>query len=186
MGKQIQIAQSDVDEKETISWLSKKHELLSLPRIFDEAKPVPVSLGGLSNSEQMFFPKEFKDNILACVKRIEPAIWKEGTNDSINKFHVYPKALACIEWNRSQVIENTVRKGRYYLDTSKHEKPVIDEQKEAMVRLMNALMSRIRKVSPFKIDYRLPIYVGRDLSEKLLAGQLVPAGDMVKKLIPNE
>ncbi|MCI0671923.1 MAG: hypothetical protein L0Y64_15845 [Myxococcaceae bacterium] len=114
-----------------------------------------------------------------------PASHRPGADAEPRPFHVFPKALLCIEWTRSaQRSPGEYLKGRYYLDTDERE---LTPHAEAVRNLMDFLLRRVRTTYPTKSKDRSPIYVGRDLSSLLDVGaaRLVYASGQPVELVPN-
>lgn len=170
MGTQFRLATDEHDEQLLWEHLGGRWRTLCAPRFLATPELCAVPVGQCSSREQIVFPLELLDLVQA---RVVPVLGREG------EYHVHPKAGACLEWTRAEVRSgNVVIPGRVYLDS------VPDEGAEAKVlnAMMKNLKTFVQREYPFASKDKVPILVGRSLSERILKGEaqvLYPGGSPV-------
>ena len=189
MGRQIQIAQSAVDERDLQIFLAKKWKLLCLPRVGSSPVPEPIPFGNCDSMDQIIFPAALSAFVVSGWQRLKPAEWR-GETEAGNLGHMSStRFLASVEWRRTdRVGEHYVTGGRFYLHTpGRHPQPS-PEQKLAVQQLFNAIVSKVQRSYPMRSFNRYPTYVGPDLARQIGEGHatLKFAGGEVVETVPNE
>lgn len=170
MGSQIAVAQSERDEQDANEWLRSRSDLLCLPRFTDEPRPEPRQLVEMMSGQEVLFLKDAAQDVLDNWVRCEPTVG-EGQSSHGTRYHLFPKALACIEFTRTtRMQDGRVIAGRYYLDTGKRR--VLEERFQREIRkIMTSLASWIKRNYPRRSTWKPPIFIGPDLATELTDGR---------------
>ena len=168
MGSQIAIARSERDEQDANKWLLNRSALLCLPRFTNEPRPEPRRLGDMLPEHQVLFLEDAAQDVLNHWVRVTP---REGQSSETDRFHLFPKELACIEFTRTtRMDDGRVIAGRYYLDTGKH--GVLSDIHQSQIRkLMTSLISWIKRTYSGRSIWKPPIFIGPDLGAELTNGR---------------
>ncbi|WP_147442769.1 hypothetical protein [Corallococcus interemptor] len=157
MSTQFRIAVDERDEQRLCEFLRDRWQAMCAPRFSMNPQLEAVPVGQCSSPEQVVFPAD----LLALVQgRVAPVVGRDG------EFHVYPKAGACLEWTRAQARDRNVIPGRFYLDAS----PGGGAEGRRLKNMMKELLAFVEKESPLVSKDKVPIFVGRSLSERVSRG----------------
>lgn len=171
MSLQIEIVQSEKDERDLVDFLLKIEPLCAVPRSFPTSGFDPKPLGEEVARRQTIF----RAADIELVRRlIQPVDGRQGYSLVISSHGV------TIEWTRS---ERSARggyvSGRFFF---KYESPECQETTAALNRVMTALVRYVRKTSPKKSNERYPFYVGPHLAamvDRKKARVVWPSGEIV-------
>jgi hypothetical protein len=158
MGKQIEFAQSEQDERHFKKMLTAKFELLALPRVLSSLNPTPMDLHSIQEPQVIMFGAQFLETVL---NRINPI---KGKSDL---FQVFPRDNLCIEWDRSLSFEKGTSYGRCYLPNRQAEISEIEQFNDGVMR---HITTYIKGTSP-EISVLTPhVYLGEDLVMRIRKG----------------
>ncbi len=155
MAKQVGIAQDLRDEEAAIAVLAEVEPWSALPRFLDAPPKRALELGACGAADQVIFPKRISATVLA---RVQPVA------DASGRFHVYPKAGVCIEWDRTQRQANGFLAGRFFFE--RHE-----DGDASVEKAFDRLNRWIRRTSCARIAERFPVFVGSSLFAAVSAGK---------------
>jgi transposase-like protein len=192
MGWQIEIFQSEEDEREIIAYLQKRDDFIVIDYVQNSLSFTPCDLGNCHTDFHLVFRAKDVEHILACVEKRKPSLTQrldqESSADEFAVNRVKCKGLV-IEWSRTVRKSGMASPGRFYLSTV----PTWDQQQstsyKAMEAIMNGIRRRIAKTYPMRSDERFPRYVGPHLWKLVQQGDLRIVHTISRanetKLVPN-
>jgi hypothetical protein len=176
MSLQIEIVQSEKDERDLIDFLLQHEALFAVPRLFLSNAFEPKQLGEETSPEQAIFRHADIDLVRNSIR---PVVGRSGYSLILTTLGI------SIEWTRTTRSGTFgYHRGRFFLE---YETPVSHDTVVALNGVMTALVRYIKKTSPKKSAERYPFYVGPDLARMVDRGEgsVVWGNGEVADLIAN-
>lgn len=158
---QIQIVQSDIDDKEFAEWLSASADVMSMPTHFSSASWKPDDLPNQKATRAMLFLREFEQTVKSRIEIVP---------QNRNLARIWPTDGVCLEWDRCEPFQNDgFQAGRVYLPTT-HQP--FGDCFDATKRLYQKVQRWIKK--RYMKDLSGRYFIGPDLYQRAVDGRCFP------------
>ena len=188
MGQQIGISLTKNDETELFAAIRNKYTLLSVPRFFEKDKGIPKPLGEYVGMDQKIVFESDVNSILENTHQIKNTNWETMVETLTKAYHLYSKEAFYLEWNTSTIEKwaleiHNERMGKLYLTVGRVyllSLPRNDEKYKQLKALFLFVVRQIKKSSPYMSDSKIPHYIGKEMSQLILAEKVMTSFKIVK------